>query len=226
MEETTTHKANFTRSRYSKYRQRTTTTTTTLSPISNESTVLSETVAPVIITLKRRKTTTNVPTTIQTTEQITTTSTTTTPATTITTPLTTTEAPKTTIKPNNETKCGERIGENVPWIAILEHSNPTGNSKKKSLSKGVLIDSQHVITTISSIHNSNPFWVVSGIRLGDLPTWGENSTTKGSKSDVVRVGVSAVYLHKRKDLAIIKLDRKINSTSKFNQLIKSINWLK
>lgn len=59
-------------------------------------------------------------------------------------------------------KCGERIGgaENHPWIAVLEHSDPLGRSRKKTLSKGVLIDAQHVLTTVSSIHNSHPFWTV------------------------------------------------------------------
>lgn len=54
--------------------------------------------------------------------------------------------------------------ENHPWIVVLEHSDPSEKSKKKTLSKGVLIGPEHVLTTVSSIHNSHPFWVVSGVR--------------------------------------------------------------
>lgn len=57
-------------------------------------------------------------------------------------------------------ECGVRVGENHPWIAVLEHTDPTGRSRKKTLSKGVLIDERHVLTTVSSVHNSHPFWTV------------------------------------------------------------------
>lgn len=56
--------------------------------------------------------------------------------------------------------CGIRIGDNHPWIAVLEHTDPTGRSGRKTLSKGVLIDERHVLTTVSSVHNSHPFWTV------------------------------------------------------------------
>lgn len=58
--------------------------------------------------------------------------------------------------------CGVRSNDDFPWIAVLEHTNPHVRSRKqrKTLSKGVLITRQHVLTTVSSIHNSNPFWVV------------------------------------------------------------------
>lgn len=56
--------------------------------------------------------------------------------------------------------CGEQIAGNHPWIAVLEHSDPLGRSRKKTVSKGVLIDNQHILTTVSSIHNSYPFWTV------------------------------------------------------------------
>lgn len=61
-------------------------------------------------------------------------------------------------------ECGAQTAENHPWIAVIEHTDPSGNPKKKTLSKGVLIGPQHVLTTVSSIHNSHPFWVVSGVR--------------------------------------------------------------
>lgn len=95
-----------------------------------------------------RFTTTQIPTT--TTESTTTTTTTTEPTTT-----TTTEAPKPW-----EKVCGEKNGEIYPWIAILEHSHPTNKHKKRTLSKGVLITDQFVLTTVSSIHNSHPYWIV------------------------------------------------------------------
>lgn len=56
--------------------------------------------------------------------------------------------------------CGVRTGDNHPWIAVLEHTDPTGRSGKKTLSKGVLIDERHVLTTVSSVHNSHAFWTV------------------------------------------------------------------
>lgn len=56
--------------------------------------------------------------------------------------------------------CGERNDGNHPWIVVLEHSDPTGKTERKSLSKGVLIGVRHVLTTVSSLHNSKPFWVV------------------------------------------------------------------
>lgn len=56
--------------------------------------------------------------------------------------------------------CGRRINDDIPWIAVLEHTNPNSRRGRKTLSKGVLISSQHVLTTVSSIHNSNPFWIV------------------------------------------------------------------
>lgn len=56
--------------------------------------------------------------------------------------------------------CGKKIGKTHPWIAILEHTDPKGQSHKKTVSKGVLIDKRHVLTTVSSVHNSRPFWTV------------------------------------------------------------------
>lgn len=56
--------------------------------------------------------------------------------------------------------CGQRNDENHPWIAVLVHTDPSGRSRKKTLSKGVLIDQRHVLTTVSSLHNSRPFWIV------------------------------------------------------------------
>lgn len=56
--------------------------------------------------------------------------------------------------------CGERSDDNHPWVAVLVHTDPSGRSRKKTLSKGVLIDRRHVLTTVSSLHNSRPFWIV------------------------------------------------------------------
>lgn len=61
-------------------------------------------------------------------------------------------------------ECGAQTAENHPWIAVLEHTDPFDKSTRKTLSKGVLIAPQYVLTTVSSIHNSHPFWVVSGVR--------------------------------------------------------------
>lgn len=57
-------------------------------------------------------------------------------------------------------QCGVKSNDNHPWIVVLEHTDPTGRSPKKTLSKGVLIDNIHVLTTVSSLHNSRPFWTV------------------------------------------------------------------
>lgn len=112
-------------------------------------------------------------------------------------------------------QCGEQTAENHPWIAILEHTDPYNPAtKKKTLSKGVLISRQHVLTTVSSIHNSHPFWVVSGIRLGDTPTWATNQMLR-TGDQIQRFDVSEVYIHEYKDIAVIKLDRKANITGKY-----------
>lgn len=71
----------------------------------------------------------------------------------------------TTKKPKSETvqlydECGTKDKDIHPWLAILEHTNPSSNKKRKTLSKGVLIHPQYVLTTVSSIHNSFPFWIV------------------------------------------------------------------
>lgn len=57
-------------------------------------------------------------------------------------------------------KCGEQIGDDLPWIVVLEHTDSGGHSSRKSLSKGVLISRLHVLTTVSSVHNAPPFWIV------------------------------------------------------------------
>lgn len=106
--------------------------------------------------------------------------------------------------------CGAQTAENHPWIAVLEHTDPNKpKSKKKTLSKGVLISSQHVLTTVSSIHNSHPFWVVSGVRLGDTPTWATEGMARRS-DQVVHRGIDEVYIHENKDIAVIKLDEKVD----------------
>lgn len=58
------------------------------------------------------------------------------------------------------TKCGLlKVNTTVPWIVVIEHHDPLRRDKRKTLSKGVLIGDQHVLTTVSSIHNSHPFWI-------------------------------------------------------------------
>lgn len=65
--------------------------------------------------------------------------------------------------------CGERNDDNHhPWIAVLVHTDPSERSRKKTLSKGVLIDRRHVLTTVSSLHNSRPFWIVC-VKCSPLP---------------------------------------------------------
>uniref|UniRef100_A0A336N033 CSON009640 protein n=2 Tax=Culicoides sonorensis TaxID=179676 RepID=A0A336N033_CULSO len=111
----------------------------------------------------------------------------------------------------NVYECGAQTAENHPWIAVLEHTDPTGKSKKRTLSKGVLIGPQHVLTTVSSIHNSHPFWVVSGVRLGDSPTWAIDNMEHNS-SRVVRRDIEEVYIHEKKDIALIKLTQRVKIT--------------
>lgn len=61
---------------------------------------------------------------------------------------------------SNFTDCGNLTNENIPWIVIIEHKDPDNPNSRKTLSKGVLISDKHVLTTVSSIHSSHPFWVV------------------------------------------------------------------
>lgn len=110
--------------------------------------------------------------------------------------------------------CGAQTAENHPWIAVLEHTDPNKpKSKKKTLSKGVLISSQHVLTTVSSIHNSHPFWVVSGVRLGDAPTRATDNVERFS-NHVIHRGIEEVFIHENKDIAVIKLDEEVEFSSK------------
>jgi Trypsin len=102
--------------------------------------------------------------------------------------------------------CGERIGDDVPFIAVLVHTNP--NEKKsakqrKTLSKGVLVSENFVLATVSSIYHSEPLWTVSSVRLGDFVTWNKFATR--DRSDSMEIEVDEIFYHKRKDLALIKL---------------------
>jgi hypothetical protein len=113
--------------------------------------------------------------------------------------------------------CGIRNNENHPWLAIIEHTPPKylDNSKlrvRKTLSKGVLIHPNYVLTTISSIHNSHPFWIVSAVRLGDKMTLDIGDYNSTNLINPVKVSVHEVFLHRHKDIAIIKLAHKINIT--------------
>ncbi|KAG4068738.1 hypothetical protein HA402_002429 [Bradysia odoriphaga] len=108
--------------------------------------------------------------------------------------------------------CGERSDENHPWIAVLIHTDPSERSRKKTLSKGVLIDRRHVLTTVSSLHNSRPFWIVSRVRLGD-PSVVDNSDSEVNKSSIVHVGIEEIFQHKNRDIALIKLAENVNFTN-------------
>lgn len=106
--------------------------------------------------------------------------------------------------------CGERIGDDIPFIAVLVHTNPydTGSAKRKrSLSKGVLISENFVMATVSSIYHSESFWTVSSVRLGDFVTW--NKFANRDKSQVVEIDVEEIFYHKKKDLALIKLKESV-----------------
>lgn len=109
--------------------------------------------------------------------------------------------------------CGERIGDDIPFIAILIHTNPyeTGSTKRKrSLSKGVLISENFVLATVSSIYHSESFWTVSSVRLGDFVTW--NKFANRDKSHSIEVEVDEIFYHKKKDLALIKLKESVTFT--------------
>lgn len=109
--------------------------------------------------------------------------------------------------------CGERIGDDVPFIAVLVHTNPYEKDtakKKKSLSKGVLISENFVMATVSSVYHSESFWTVSSVRLGDFVTW--NKFASRDKSNSVEVDVEEIFYHKKKDLALIKLKESVTFT--------------
>uniref|UniRef100_A0A182NAA9 Peptidase S1 domain-containing protein n=1 Tax=Anopheles dirus TaxID=7168 RepID=A0A182NAA9_9DIPT len=97
--------------------------------------------------------------------------------------------------------------DTFPWVAVLEHGGAPqpGAGRKRTLSKGVLIDRQHVLTTVSSVHNSHPTWVVTSVRLGDAPTRRHTSGRRPSQHGVQRFPIETVYLHESKDIALIRL---------------------
>jgi Trypsin len=102
--------------------------------------------------------------------------------------------------------CGERIGDDVPFIAVLVHTNPfekDPNNKKRSLSKGVLISENFVMATVSSVYHSESFWTVSSVRLGDFVTW--NKFAARDKTNSLEVEVDEIFYHKKQDLALLKL---------------------
>lgn len=90
--------------------------------------------------------------------------------TTIAPPKMTTLLPTESLESNSTTtessvtlpNCGVRDPDsNIhPWIVVLEHSDELNSTRKRTLSKGVLISDRYVLTTVSSIHNSHPFWEV------------------------------------------------------------------
>lgn len=101
--------------------------------------------------------------------------------------------------------CGERIGDDIPFIAVLVHTNPFDDSpkKKKSLSKGVLISENFVMATVSSIYHSEPFWTVSSVRLGDFVTWNKYANRDFSLRQ--EIDVDEIFYHKKNDLALLRL---------------------
>ena len=106
--------------------------------------------------------------------------------------------------------CGERIGDDIPFIALLVHTNPfdKGSAKRKqSFSKGILISEKFVMATVSSIYHSQSFWTVSSVRLGDFVTW--NKYANRDKSLSIEVEVDEIYYHRKKDLALIKLKESV-----------------
>ncbi|XP_053663990.1 phenoloxidase-activating enzyme-like [Anopheles marshallii] len=118
-----------------------------------------------------------------------------------------------TAESQTEDECGVLApdGNGFPWIAVLEHGGPqTHTGVKRTLSKGVLIDRQHVLTTVSSVHNSHPTWVVTSVRLGDIPTRRQTNANRTSpaaqrSNGTQRFGIETVFLHEKKDIALIRL---------------------
>lgn len=109
--------------------------------------------------------------------------------------------------------CGERIGDDVPFVATLIHTNPFDErtaKRKRSLSKGVLISENFVLATVSSIYHSESFWTVSSVRLGDFVTW--NKYANRDKSHTVEIEIEEIFLHEKKDLALIKLKESVEFT--------------
>ncbi|KAJ6632687.1 Plasma kallikrein [Pseudolycoriella hygida] len=113
------------------------------------------------------------------------------------------------IESNGVFPCGESTYENHPWIAVLVHSGPGAKTRKRTLSKGVLIDERHVLTTVSSLHNSRPYWIVSGVRLGDTRVTVDGPSEE-SKSTFI--GIEHIFQHKNRDIALIKLSENVNFT--------------
>ncbi|XP_049538648.1 melanization protease 1-like [Anopheles darlingi] len=87
-----------------------------------------------------------------------------------------------------------------PWVAVLEHGLPENGSRQRTVSKGVLIDRRHVLTTVSSVQHTFPDWILTDIRLGD-PAVPRRRGTLGQ----VRLPIEAVFLHETQDIALIRL---------------------
>lgn len=115
----------------------------------------------------------------------------------------------TTRKSLHVRNCGEQIGDDIPFLAILVHTNPydTSSNRKRSLSKGVLISENYVLATVSSIYHSQPYWAVTSVRLGDFITW--NKYANRDKSYTVEIEVGEIFHHQKKDLAMIKLKESV-----------------
>uniref|UniRef100_A0A182FIE1 Uncharacterized protein n=2 Tax=Anopheles albimanus TaxID=7167 RepID=A0A182FIE1_ANOAL len=87
-----------------------------------------------------------------------------------------------------------------PWVAILEHGLPEKGSRQRTVSKGVLIDRRHILTTVSSVQHTFPDWILTDIRLGD-PAVPRRRGTLGQ----IRLPIEAVFLHETQDIALIRL---------------------
>ncbi|XP_052862839.1 serine protease 48-like [Anopheles cruzii] len=117
-------------------------------------------------------------------------------------PLHSQSVPKPALEPSSD-DCGspEALADGrFPWLVILEHGSTDPRSRKRTLSKGVLIDQRHVLTTVSSIQNTFPSWVLTGVRLGDAPRPRQRGTT-----GKLRLPVGTVFLHESKDIAVVRL---------------------
>lgn len=106
--------------------------------------------------------------------------------------------------------CGERMGEDVPFMALLVHSNPLEPESKKTLSKAVLISERFVISTVSSIYHSEAFWKVTSVRLGDFVTW--NRFAVRDKTLMRDIEVDEIFYHQKNDFAMISMKESVTFT--------------
>lgn len=116
--------------------------------------------------------------------------------------------------------CGERVSDDMPFIALLVHSNVLNPSSKRgakrTLSKAVLISDRFVLSTVSSLYHSESFWSVTAVRLGDYVTWNGLAVRDGSLTREIQV--AEIFTHQKKDLALIRL----RETATFSDVIRPV----